>query len=67
MSAGRRLALLEYARRHDAWIVEDDYDSEFRYSGEPIPAMLGMPSRRRWSISAPSAKRCFRRCALALW
>lgn len=25
-----------------AWIVEDDYDSEFRHSGEPIPAMLGM-------------------------
>lgn len=42
MSAARRLALLEYAREHDAWIVEDDYDSEFRYSGEPIPAMLGM-------------------------
>ncbi|MEX0557317.1 PLP-dependent aminotransferase family protein [Raoultella terrigena] len=42
MSAGRRLALLEYARQHNAWIVEDDYDSEFRYSGEPIPAMLGM-------------------------
>lgn len=42
MSAGRRLALLEYARQNNAWIVEDDYDSEFRYSGEPIPAMLGM-------------------------
>ena len=42
MSAGRRLALLEYARRYDSWIIEDDYDSEFRYSGEPIPAMLGM-------------------------
>ncbi|MGE2747958.1 PLP-dependent aminotransferase family protein, partial [Escherichia coli] len=34
--------LVEYARRHGAWIVEDDYDSEFRHSGEPIPAMLGM-------------------------
>lgn len=42
MSAPRRLALLDYARQSDAWIVEDDYDSEFRYSGEPIPAMLGM-------------------------
>ena len=42
MSAGRRLALLEYARQHNTWIIEDDYDSEFRYSGEPIPAMLGM-------------------------
>lgn len=42
MSAPRRLALLDYARSSDAWIIEDDYDSEFRYSGEPIPAMLGM-------------------------
>lgn len=42
MSAARRLALLEFARRTDAWIIEDDYDSEFRYSGVPIPAMLGM-------------------------
>ena len=42
MSAARRLALGEYARLHGAWIVEDDYDSEFRHSGEPIPAMLGM-------------------------
>lgn len=42
MSAGRRLALLEYARQHNVWIIEDDYDSEFRYSGEPIQAMLGM-------------------------
>lgn len=42
LSATRRLALLEYARQHGAWIVEDDYDSEFRFSGEPIPAMRGM-------------------------
>lgn len=42
MSVSRRLALLEFARQQSAWIVEDDYDSEFRYSGEPIPAMLGM-------------------------
>lgn len=42
LSAARRLALLDYARQHRAWIVEDDYDSEFRFSGEPIPAMRGM-------------------------
>ncbi|MGU3521749.1 PLP-dependent aminotransferase family protein [Enterobacteriaceae bacterium C23F] len=42
MSASRRLALLERARQEEAWIIEDDYDSEFRYSGVPIPAMLGM-------------------------
>ncbi|MGY5958130.1 PLP-dependent aminotransferase family protein [Kosakonia sp. BK9b] len=42
MSASRRLALLEYARQTGSWIVEDDYDSEFRFPGDPIPAMLGM-------------------------
>lgn len=42
LSARRRLALLELARQHNAWIIEDDYDSEFRYTGEPVPAMLGM-------------------------
>lgn len=42
MSAARRLSLLEFARQRGAWIIEDDYDSEFRYLGEPVPAMLGM-------------------------
>lgn len=42
LSARRRLALLELAQAQKAWIVEDDYDSEFRYTGEPVPAMSGM-------------------------
>lgn len=42
MSLGRRLSLLEYARRSRAIIFEDDYDSEYRYSGRPIPAMQGL-------------------------
>lgn len=42
MSAARRLQLLEAATRTGSWIIEDDYDSEFRYHGDPIPAMLGM-------------------------
>lgn len=42
LSIHRRFALLEFARQHNAWIIEDDYDSEFRYSGEPVPAMMGM-------------------------
>jgi GntR family transcriptional regulator/MocR family aminotransferase len=42
MSLRRRLALLEYAREHSAWIVEDDYDSEFRFSGRPIPSLQGL-------------------------
>lgn len=42
LSINRRLALLEFARQQNAWIIEDDYDSEFRYSGELVPAMMGM-------------------------
>jgi GntR family transcriptional regulator/MocR family aminotransferase len=42
MSAPRRLALLAAAREQQTWIIEDDYDSDFRYSGEPIAAMQGM-------------------------
>lgn len=42
MSAARRLALLAQAQAHQAWIIEDDYDGDFRYVGEPIGAMQGM-------------------------
>ncbi|RTR01114.1 PLP-dependent aminotransferase family protein [Halomonas nitroreducens] len=42
MSLPRRLALLEAAERHGAWIVEDDYDSEFRYGQRPIAALQGL-------------------------
>jgi GntR family transcriptional regulator/MocR family aminotransferase len=42
MPAARRLDLIAQARRHQSWIIEDDYDSEFRHHGEPIAAMQGM-------------------------
>jgi GntR family transcriptional regulator/MocR family aminotransferase len=42
MTVNRRLALLDWARRTGAWIFEDDYDSEYRYSGRPIPALQGL-------------------------
>ncbi|WP_198520304.1 PLP-dependent aminotransferase family protein [Kitasatospora sp. CB02891] len=42
LTASRRLDLIEKCRRHGAWIVEDDYDSEFRHSGEPLACMQGM-------------------------
>jgi len=42
LSASRRLDLIAKARQHGAWILEDDYDSEFRHQGEPIAAMQGM-------------------------
>ena len=41
MTAERRLELLAYARRVGAWIVEDDYDSEFRYTGQSLGALAG--------------------------
>jgi GntR family transcriptional regulator/MocR family aminotransferase len=42
MSAARRMQLLGWAARAGAWIIEDDYDSEYRYAGRPIPAMQGL-------------------------
>ena len=38
----RRLALLHWAQARKAWIIEDDYDSELRYDGRPIPALAGL-------------------------
>jgi len=42
MSLRRRLDLLEWARKNGAMIFEDDYDSEYRYSGRPFPALQGL-------------------------
>lgn len=39
---GRRLALLEWAARAGAWILEDDCDSEFRWSGRPLPPLASL-------------------------
>jgi GntR family transcriptional regulator/MocR family aminotransferase len=47
MSLARRLSLLSYAQENDAWIIEDDYDSEFRYRGRPLPALSALDSKRR--------------------
>ena len=47
MSLERRLALLEWARANDCWILEDDYDSEYRYSGRPIAALQGIDQHHR--------------------
>lgn len=42
MSLARRLELLDWTRRQGAVVVEDDYDSEYRYSGAPLPALQGL-------------------------
>jgi GntR family transcriptional regulator / MocR family aminotransferase len=47
MTAARRLALIEWAARRDAWIIEDDYDSEYRYVSRPLGALQGMDSHQR--------------------
>ncbi|WP_422928811.1 PLP-dependent aminotransferase family protein [Singulisphaera sp. PoT] len=47
MSLPRRLALLEWAREADAWILEDDYNGEFRYAGRPLPALQGLDDSGR--------------------
>jgi len=39
LSLDRRLELLEWAGQRQAWVFEDDYDSEFRYDGRPLPAL----------------------------
>ncbi len=47
MSAARRLQLLEWARNSGAWIVEDDYDSEYRYESMPVASMQGLDAGSR--------------------
>lgn len=45
LSLPRRLALLDHARQSGSWILEDDYDSEYRYQGRPIPSLQGLDPR----------------------
>ncbi|MFJ7668730.1 PLP-dependent aminotransferase family protein [Lysinibacillus sp. NPDC097195] len=47
MSMERRVALLQWATLNDAFIIEDDYDSEFRYKGLPIPSLANMDQLQR--------------------
>ncbi|MDB5374349.1 MAG: PLP-dependent aminotransferase family protein, partial [Belnapia sp.] len=42
LSMARRLELLAWARREGAWVLEDDYDSEFRYAGRPLASLQGI-------------------------
>ena len=47
MSLARRHQILALARQHQAWILEDDYDSEFRFSGPPISSLAGLDTDQR--------------------
>lgn len=47
MTLARRLELIEWARKQNAWIIEDDYNSEFRYAGRPLASLQGLDSSGR--------------------
>ncbi len=47
LSLSNRLQLLDWAARNDAWILEDDFDSEYRYESKPIPALQGLDRNGR--------------------
>ena len=54
LAAARRHALVEWARRDDAFIIEDDYDSEFRYDREPVGVLQGLAPDRVFTIGTAS-------------
>jgi GntR family transcriptional regulator / MocR family aminotransferase len=47
LSLPRRVALLEWAKRNDAVVIEDDYDGEFRYEGQPLESLQGLDTEGR--------------------
>ncbi|MBX2829718.1 MAG: PLP-dependent aminotransferase family protein [Rhodospirillales bacterium] len=47
LSLARRLSLLQWVTSNDAWIVEDDYDSEYRYDGPPLSSLQGLDDDNR--------------------
>jgi len=47
MSLARRQTLLQAASQHNAWVLEDDYDSEFRFSGPPVSSLQGLDTDGR--------------------
>jgi GntR family transcriptional regulator/MocR family aminotransferase len=59
MSMERRVALLAWAREAGAWILEDDYDSEFRYSGPPLTALAGIDGHARVAYFGTFSKTLF--------
>ncbi|AOY94342.1 GntR family transcriptional regulator [Cupriavidus sp. USMAA2-4] len=47
LALDRRLAIIDWARRNQAWIIEDDYDSEFHYAGRPTACVQGLDAHDR--------------------
>ncbi len=59
MPVDRRLALIDWASRVGGWIVEDDYDSDFRYAGRPIAALQGLDGNNRTIYCGTFSKSMF--------
>jgi len=59
LSLARRLALLAWAAETDAWVLEDDYDSEFRYTGHPLPALKSLDHADRVLFAGSFSKVLF--------
>ena len=59
LSLERRIALLDWARANASWVIEDDYDSEFRYTGRPLPALKSLDQHDRVIYSGTFSKVMF--------
>ncbi|MFC0167736.1 PLP-dependent aminotransferase family protein [Pseudoduganella danionis] len=65
LSLPRRLALLDWAAQAGAWVVEDDYDGEYRYQGRPLPALQSLDRNGRVLYSGTFSKVLFPAIRLA--
>jgi GntR family transcriptional regulator/MocR family aminotransferase len=59
LSLERRMALLDWAGAMGSWVIEDDYDSEFRYVGRPLPALKSLDRHDRVIYSGTFSKVMF--------
>lgn len=59
LSLARRMLLLDWAKRHEAWIIEDDYDSECRYQGKPLPPLKSLDRHGRVLYAGTFSKTLF--------
>jgi GntR family transcriptional regulator/MocR family aminotransferase len=59
MRMEERIELLAIAERHHAWIIEDDYDGEFRFEGRPVPALRGISDSDRVIYTGSFGKTMF--------
>lgn len=59
LSLARRMSLLDWATRHSAWVLEDDYDSECRYFGKPLPPLKSLDRQGRVLYAGTFSKTLF--------